>query len=302
MKQEWHTYGVTRKGISLPDLKRQLPQTLRDRLPQAPPLSNGICADAADASLVADLDRELRIGLTKDVIRWLRAEVDVRSVNEYEHYLVGFPNVEPVSRAGSVRDIVARTAQEFAQQVDFDWHGDPELGIRELNNWAVEKDEWLNTPSPRFPLPMNRIPILSGRTKDLFESTGLSGVAYVPLSNGYWMMDVLKRTACRADDLVLKEDDYDPETNSIGGTAEFGLRYERSDFESVDVQVVVRVETPAGGYRYRHPWLVASRRFLAVCLAAKVDRMRFPSILSRGGLVPLLVGRGRVTSTLQQYL
>ncbi len=298
MKREWYTYGSTVRGISIQTLKERLSQSLRDRLPKDPPLNNGVCVEASDAELVEELDQALRVSQTKDVVRWLTAEVDHRSVPDYEFYLIDFPELEALGELGS---IVAQTGRDFAQQVDFRWPRNITLGIRELANWVIEK-EWLSSEQREFPFPQDRVVLLNTQTKDLLDDAGLSGIQYLPLPNGCWTIDILRRVPARADDIILRKDNYDPLTNTIGGTTEFGLRYEIFDFGAEDLQIIDRIEVGNASYRYRRPLLVASRRFVELCLTHKVNRLQFPNILFEHGLVPLLVGRGRITSTSDKFL
>jgi hypothetical protein len=295
MKREWWTYATTIVGTSAADFINQVPAPLWQRLLDEPRLSRGVYVDAGDEELVAELDRALRVGQTRNVIRSLDAEVDRRSVAEYEYYLLGFPDVSARPKADDILD--ARSIEEYLNRKDFRWKATPDLRAREI---LVDTGALLEMGRLRDSM-MERIVLVTSQVKELFERNAVTGVRYMAVRDNCWRMEILRRVPERADDLILRKDDYDATTRSIVQTIKLGLRYEPSDFGPEDLQLIDRVEAGNQIYRYRGPWIVASRRFVELCLTHKVDRLQSPSILFKRGLVPVLVGRGRITSTLREF-
>jgi hypothetical protein len=284
MKREWHNYGSAVIGLSAAQLRERLPQPLRERLLDDPVLRVGVCADAADAQLLGELDGAMHVGQSMDVVRRLKAEVDRANVAEYEYYLVSFPDLTPIRKSDDV--LSAQTVQEYLDGIEFRWPAAPEMRVREVHGLRSL---------------MERMFFVTTRTRELLEHSAVTGVQYVEVRGDCWWMQVSRRVPCRADDIVLPTGDYDPATRSVAGPYLFGLRYERSDFGPEDLQLVDRIVVGNTTYLYRRPWLVASRRFVEICLLHKVNRLQAPNVLFKRGFVPVLVGRGRITSVLSSH-
>jgi hypothetical protein len=281
MKREWYNYGPAVQGLSAPMLRERLPDSLRDRLLKDSGLDYGVCADSDDVRLVSELDDFFCIGQSREVLRDLQAEVDQRSLTEYEYYLVSAQSMEYSRRSRSAL-AVARTPEEYVQSVEYKWPEAP-LVVRELNTTLSD--------------PFERVILVSPKAKLLFEVNAVSGVHFVSLPDGNSLMQVLRRIPCHADDIIAA--DYDATTRSVAGPHLFGLQYQRADFGAEDLQLIDRIHVRTQVYRYRMPWLVASQRFVELCIKHKLDRLLSPRVIFGRGVVPVLVGRGRITSTVQ---
>lgn len=283
MKREWYNYGPLDRWISATDLRDHLPASVRTRLLSDPVLSSGICVDAGDHVLVAELDRLLRVGRKNTVVRWLQAEADRASIAEYGYYCINPICIDPVLPSPLPRDLVeARTPEQYAQSLLSHCSNLRVKGIRELATALTD--------------PYERVLLLTSEVASLFKAADVKGVHYSPLTGELSILQVLCRVPCRADHIVAP--DYEEKTQSVVGPYLFGLRYEVTDVGSEDLQLIDRIEVGPKVYRYRMPWLVASRRFIELCIKNKVTGIRSPCVLFKDGMVPLLVGRGRITSSL----
>jgi hypothetical protein len=274
MKREIYTYGASMAGISPASLRARLPIGLQGQL-QSP---TAIHVDASQASLINEVDRVLDVGKSSGVIRCLHAEVDRSGLNEYERYFADFECVDGNPKRPGPIDV--QTTAEFLEAVDYVWPEGLALGIRELWN----------------PCHL-RILLVSNRVKDSLQAAEITGIRFVRTTQGQWSMEFARRVRCVAEGIV-PHFGFDPVKRLVTGFYSFGQEYLSSDFGPEDLQLIDRLEIGKEVYRYNKPWIVASRRFFETCVAQGVNGLSSACRFFDDGFVAVLVGRGKITSSL----
>lgn len=264
MKLECVQFWSTRGDVSDNAVRDKLPAHLREELIEG---AYGIQVDASKREVVQAIEAFLRIGKTKDVVRYEYLEVDKKEIGNYSHFIIS------PRQFGWKEQVFFEVTKRGCKSDETCWWGVNTSSPVRLHAARLKGVGEIVGP----PIPHTKRLLVTPRVRELFDSEGLTGLGYERCedldgdSNPPFVARVIHGAYQVGTDIAAKPC---PEHGTIAGCCVFDLRIPREGLSLDDFQMIDRVVVKNRNYLYWYPFLVVSQRALGLLLKCKIPGLQ----------------------------